>query len=63
MNKIKGWKTVMFNMILVATGSAEMAGIQLPDTFAQDLNGAILAGIGVVGIILRAFTNSGMGKK
>lgn len=57
---MKGWKTIMFNAILVVVGLAESAGIALPQDFANDINGLILAGVGVVGVILRAVTDSPM---
>lgn len=62
MNAVKGYKTILFNAILVVTGLAAEFGVALPENFAQDLNGAILSSIGVIGIILRAITTTPMGK-
>jgi hypothetical protein len=59
---MKGYKTVLFNGVLMAVGLAEMAGASLPDNFANDLNGALLAIVGLVGVILRAYTTSAIGK-
>jgi len=60
---VRGYRTILFNLILVIVGTLDMAGISLPDNFADDLNGAILAVVGVVGVILRAVTKTPIGKK
>ena len=60
---MNGWKTVGYNAILVLTGFAGQAGIVLPENFADTVNGFILAGIGIGGIILRAVTTSKVGWK
>jgi uncharacterized membrane protein len=62
MDVLKGWKTVLFNALVFLVGVADMMGIVLPENFADDLNGAILAIVGVVGVTLRAFTNTQIGK-
>ena len=59
---MKGYKTLLFNGIIFLTGLAEMSGMVLPESFASDVNGAALALIGVVGVALRAVTNSPIGK-
>ena len=58
---MNGWKTVMLNAFVLMTGLAEMSGVVLPESFASDLNGAVLAIIGVAGIALRAVTDSPVG--
>jgi uncharacterized membrane protein len=63
MNILKGWKTVLFNGILFVVGVLDMLGVGLPDDFASEVNGALVALIGVVGVILRNFTNSEIGWK
>lgn len=63
MNKLEGWKTLLFNGILFFVGLIEQAGIVLPENFAADLNGAVLMVIAVVGTVLRAVTNSPVGWK
>ncbi len=57
-----GWKTIIFNGLLMLTGVLAEFGVVLPEAFAQDVNGVILALVGVVGIALRAVTNSPIGK-
>ena len=58
---MNGYKTIAFNILLVITGLAAEAGIALPETFAADLNGWIMTGIGLGGIALRAVTDSPVG--
>jgi hypothetical protein len=58
---MQGWKTIMFNAILVLVGLAEASGLVLPESFAADLNGVIIAVVGVVGVVLRAVTSSPVG--
>jgi hypothetical protein len=60
---MKGYKTLVYNGILLLVGLAEMAGLTFPDSFADDLNGAVLAVVGVIGIILRAITTTPIGKQ
>lgn len=60
---LKGWKTVMFNAIVLATGVAEMLGVELPGDYAADVNGFALAGIAVFNIGLRAITNTPLGER
>lgn len=60
---LNGWKTVFFNTVVTLVGVLEMAGITLPENFAEDFNGAVLATIGVVGILLRAITAQPVGWK
>ena len=60
---MKGYKTIIFNGILVLTGLAEMSGLVLPENFANDVNGAVLAVVGVVGAVLRAVTTGPVGQR
>lgn len=58
---LEGWKTIIFNSILVFVGVADQIGIIIPDGFADTLNGAVVAIIGFVGIVLRMITRTPVG--
>lgn len=63
MDKLKGWKSVLFNTLVAAVGGLQLLGMDLPGDFADDLNGAILAVVGVIGVFLRAVTDTPVGWK
>ena len=63
MEMLQGYKTILFNALLVLTGVLAEMGIALPADFAQDINGAILAIVGVAGVALRAVTTGPIGGK
>lgn len=65
-----GYKTFIFNAILGITGLVKLVApdAELPDEeavnlFANNAEALILVGIGIVGMILRAVTNSPIFKK
>jgi hypothetical protein len=60
---MKGYKTLLFNGIVFMVGLAEAAGMALPDSFASDVNSFVLMAIGLVGIVLRAATDTAIGQK
>ena len=62
METLKGWKTVLTNGLLVIAGVLAQLGVVLPETFADDVTGIVVASVGVINIVLRAFTNSPIGK-
>lgn len=64
---MKGWKTVMFNGLIVL-GSViaylDIADFTVLDNFLPKGTGALIGiGIGVVNIVLRAITTTPIGKK
>ena len=59
---LEGYRTIIFNAILVVVGLSEATGYVFPENFAADVNGAILAVVGVVGVVLRVVTTGPMGK-
>ena len=59
---LEGSRTILFNAILVIVGLSEATGYVFPENFAADVNGAVLAVVGVIGVILRAITKGPMGK-
>lgn len=63
METLAGWKTVLFNGLVMGVGLLDMFGIVLPENFAQDVNGLILVAIGVIGTLLRAVTTGVVGWK
>ena len=61
-NLMKGYRTLTFNALVFLVGVLDMMGVALPENFAADLNGAILAIVGAVGVVLRALTTTKIGK-
>ena len=59
--KIKGWKTVIFSVLLGILGVAETA--RWADILPKEKVGIILIVIGIIGVILRAFTTGSIGQK
>ena len=59
---LEGYRTIIFNTILVVVGLSEATGYVFPENFAADVNGAVLAVVGVIGVILRAVTKGPVGK-
>lgn len=58
---MKGWKTIGFNLATVFFGGLETSG--LVDAVPPQYTGILVAGLGIVNMILRAFTNTAIGKK
>lgn len=59
--KIKGWKTVIFSVLLGILGVVETA--RWADILPKEKVGIILIVIGIIGVILRAFTTGSIGQK
>ena len=57
---MKGWKTRGFGVIIVALGGIQAA--DLVDIVPADHIGIVMAGIGLVVMVLREFTNTPAGK-
>lgn len=55
---MKGYKTVIANLIVILGGVLAMLGADVPQETLQDAGGAVIALIGAGNIILRAITNT-----
>jgi len=64
LDMLEGWRTIIFNSVLVVTGTlTSLDIISTPENFMSDLNGAMVALIGVVGFVLRMITTGVVGWK
>lgn len=61
MDKLNGWKTIIFSALTTMTGLLAMAGVPLPGNFADETTGAVMSVIGVIMTILRAITTGPVG--
>jgi hypothetical protein len=60
---MKGWKTTLFNVALVALGILPGLQAQLSEVFPQWMADHGLVWIGIGGLVLRAVTNTPIGQK
>ncbi len=61
MDKINGWKTIIFSGLTTVTGILAMMGVPLPGNFADEATGAVMTIIGLIGAILRTVTTGPVG--
>ena len=58
---LEGYRTIIFNAVLVIVGLLEATGFVFPENFSADVGGAVLAIVGVAGVALRVITKGPVG--
>lgn len=61
MNALKGWNTILFNLAAAIFGVLEVT--DFTDIIPPNYQGAVIAVIGVINMLLRARTNTPIGRK
>jgi hypothetical protein len=56
--KMKGYKTVIANLMIIIGAGAAMLGVDVAQETLNELGAGLIAAIGAGNIVLRAFTDS-----